>query len=91
MAATITVSVARVVTADVAQTRLHALCNDFDPEFFADRSSLGLTMAGSSSRPDYSISLVGSLVSRMRVTSGVVIPSDTLIHLICGSKDVTHS
>jgi len=81
----------RAVTTGVGQVHLYALCNDFDPEFFADRFGSDLAMTRSSGRPDYSISLVGGLVSRMRVTSGVVIPSDTPIHLICGSKDVIHS
>jgi hypothetical protein len=36
-------------------------------------------------------SLVGGLVPRMRLTAGVVLPSDVPIHLICGSKDVIHS
>jgi heme/copper-type cytochrome/quinol oxidase subunit 2 len=84
-------SSSRAVTAGVGQVQLYALCNDFNPEFFADRFGSDLTMTRSSSRPDYSISLVGGLVSRMRVTSGVVIPSDTPIHLICGSEDVIHS
>lgn len=30
-------------------------------------------------------------VRRMRVTAGVLLPSDVPIHLICGSKDVIHS
>jgi hypothetical protein len=76
---------------NAGQVQLYALCNDFDPEFFADRFGTDLTMTRSSSRSDYSISLVGGLVSRMRITSGVVLPSDTPIHLICGSKDVIHS
>lgn len=33
----------------------------------------------------------GGPVRRMRVTSGVLLPSDIPIHLICGSKDVIHS
>lgn len=78
-------------TSRAGQVQLHVLCNDFDPEFFADRFGVDLTMTRSSSRSDYSISLVGGLVSRMRITSGVVLPSDTPIHLICGSKDVIHS
>ena len=28
---------------------------------------------------------------RMRVTSGVLLPSDVAMHVICGSKDVIHS
>lgn len=73
------------------QVQLYALGNDFDPEFFADRFGTDLTMTRSSSRSDYSISLVGGLVSRMRITSGITVPSDIPIHLICGSKDVIHS
>lgn len=73
------------------QVQLYSLGNDFDPEFFSDRFGTDLTMTRSSSRSDYSISLVGGLVSRMRITSGVTLPSDVPIHLICGSKDVIHS
>jgi len=35
--------------------------------------------------------IFGGLTSRIRVTSGVILPSDINIHLICGSKDVIHS
>ena len=28
---------------------------------------------------------------RLRVTKGITLPSDTPIHIICGSKDVIHS
>ena len=28
---------------------------------------------------------------RLRVTKGVTLPSDTPMHIICGSKDVIHS
>jgi hypothetical protein len=76
---------------NAGQVQLYILCNDFDPEFFADRFGTDFTMTRSSSRSDCSISLVGGLVSRLRITSGVVLPSDTPIHLICGSKDVIHS
>lgn len=36
-------------------------------------------------------SLVGGLVTRFRLTSGVVLPTDTPIHIICCSQDVIHS
>lgn len=35
-------------------------------------------------------SSVGS-IKRLRASKGVCLPSDTPIHLICGSKDVIHS
>ncbi len=35
--------------------------------------------------------LFGGLTSRLNITSGLVLPSDTAIHIICGSKDVIHS
>jgi len=33
----------------------------------------------------------GGLTRRMNVTAGLMLPSDTPIHVICGSKDVIHS
>lgn len=33
----------------------------------------------------------GGLVKRMHVTAGLMLPSDTPIHVVCGSKDVVHS
>lgn len=44
------------------------------------------------SRANYSLALdeIGS-IRRLRVTKGVYLPSDTAIHVICGSKDVIHS
>lgn len=44
------------------------------------------------SRANYSMALdeVGS-IRRLRVTKGVYLPSDTAMHVICGSKDVIHS
>jgi heme/copper-type cytochrome/quinol oxidase subunit 2 len=33
----------------------------------------------------------GGLTRRMHVTAGLMLPSDTPIHVICGSKDVIHS
>lgn len=36
-------------------------------------------------------SLVGGLTTRFRLTSGVSLPTDTPIHIICGSQDVIHS
>jgi hypothetical protein len=35
--------------------------------------------------------LFGGLTSRLNITSGLVLPSDVAIHIICGSKDVIHS
>ena len=36
-------------------------------------------------------SLVGGLTTRFRLTNGVSLPTDTPIHIICGSQDVIHS
>jgi heme/copper-type cytochrome/quinol oxidase subunit 2 len=33
----------------------------------------------------------GGLTTRLKITSGLVLPADTPIHIICGSKDVIHS
>lgn len=35
--------------------------------------------------------LFGGLTSRLNITSGLVLPSNTPIHIVCGSKDVIHS
>lgn len=37
------------------------------------------------------VSLFGGLTHRLFITSGVVLPTDVPMHLICGSKDVIHS
>lgn len=37
------------------------------------------------------VALFGGLTHRLYITSGLVLPSDVAIHIICGSKDVIHS
>ena len=54
----------------------------------------GSTVVGTTRQPtrvEYCTSILGGLVSRMRLTTGVKLPSDTPLHIICGSRDVIHS
>ena len=65
---------------------------DIDPEFFSnieypEVSSTRLSIVADSRN----VSLFGGLTHRLYITSGLVLPSDTAIHIICGSKDVIHS
>jgi len=52
-------------------------------EFSSSRNSI--------SSQNNNFELFGGLTSRLNITSGLVLPSDTPIHIICGSKDVIHS
>jgi heme/copper-type cytochrome/quinol oxidase subunit 2 len=73
---------------DIVLPRLY---DDLDTNFLGVRSLPEVSSTRDSSRGDTSINLVGGLVSRLRITSGVCLPSDVAIHLVCGSKDVIHS
>lgn len=65
--------------------------DDLDIDFIGIRSGSEISSTRQSARDDVEVSTVGGLVSRMRITAGVMLPSDVPIHLICGSKDVVHS
>ena len=64
---------------------------DLDMLSLSERQSLEVSTTRQPSRVSFDTSLVGGLVSRMRLTSGVCLPSDLPIHVTCGSQDVIHS
>ena len=73
------------------QIRLPDFGEDLDTAFFTDRFFSDYQATRQANPIGSNTPLIGGLVPRMRITSGVLLPSDTVIHLICGSKDVIHS
>lgn len=70
---------------------LPKLLDDVDMSFYAGvrGCEFGTTRqpAPASLEPSWG----GGLAKRMHVTAGLMLPSDTPIHVVCGSKDVVHS
>lgn len=64
---------------------------DLDTEFFMKRFASELSSTRKACVVNQDLLVVGGLVHRMRITSGLVLPSDVPIHVTCGSKDVVHS
>lgn len=77
------------MVSSISQLRSYRLLEDLDFDFLTPNVSVSTTRKPISA--NYKTSLVGGLVSRLRLTSGVRLPSDTPIHIICGSQDVIHS
>jgi heme/copper-type cytochrome/quinol oxidase subunit 2 len=72
-------------------TVLPTLGEDLDTAFVYSRWAPEVTTTRQSSPWAVSPFAKDAPAQRMRVTSGVVIPSDVAMHVICGSKDVIHS
>jgi len=77
------------LSSSISPLRSYRLLEDLDFDFLTPNVSISTTRKPISA--GYKTSLVGGLVSRLRLTSGVRLPSDTPIHIICGSQDVIHS
>jgi hypothetical protein len=66
-------------------------CEDLDTGFFKTIMESEISTTRQVTPLPTGPSLIGGLASRARVTAGVCLPSDTPLHIICGSKDVIHS
>lgn len=77
------------ISSSMSPLTVYKLLEDLDFDFLPQNITISTTRKPISA--GYRTSLVGGLVSRLRLTSGVRLPSDTPIHIICGSQDVIHS
>lgn len=64
---------------------------DLDAKFWTPTTDVAISSTRQPSPLAHSTSFATGLVHRMRINTGVVMPSDTPIEIICGSKDVVHS
>lgn len=72
--------------------RTPSVLEDIDQKFFSCIELAEVSSSRLSINVDHrAVSTFGGLTHRMFITSGVVLPVDTAIHIICGSKDVIHS
>lgn len=69
-----------------------SVCLDLDSDYVGCDRLIELTSSRNaiiSQRETFE--LFGGLTSRLNITSGLILPANTPIHIICGSKDVIHS
>jgi heme/copper-type cytochrome/quinol oxidase subunit 2 len=83
----LTNSLAKDLSASIYPTKSH-----YSSPLLKDVASRIALLASAKGRSAYETVRrdVGS-IRRLRVTKGICLPSDTPIHLVCGSKDVIHS
>lgn len=71
--------------------QLPKLLDDVDMAFYAQVRGCEFGTTRQPAPASLTPSWGGGLVRRMHVTAGLALPSDTPIHVTCGSKDVIHS